>query len=305
MRIFCPPDLEIRDQLYNHELLTREQEVELSRAVQAGLAADPASPDDAAVIAAGRTAEATFVRCNRRLGDKLVQSYERRGLEDADTICGLALLKAARSYDSTLSSRFATYAYWKIKQHLNMAYINERRTVRLPANVLELQAKSRKEQLEPTPVELATINAARLVDRAISTSLTVTTKGDDKLTVGHTIRDYRELAPDELAHRNLNRARISRYLQVLPLRHRQVLSMRFGLAGEGEHTLEEVGVHFGITKQRANQLEKKALDRLRLIVGVDEEELSPTPADLLTRRPTRNVPRRVVTDNSARRSSHP
>ena len=221
-----------------------------------------------------------LVSCNLLLVVPIAKRYYGCGLPLLDLIQegNLGLITAAKKYDGTKGWRFSTYATYWIRQSISRALGDQSRTIRIPANMVELLGKVRKATNEltikfkrqPTDEEIAKyldedldkIQTILDVSQAVS-SLDLSVDEDGETSVGDLVADDRV----ENGYANLvkeaNKQIVDDVLSTLPAREAEILRMRFGINQEKAMTLEEVGGHYGITKERIRQIENKAIRKLR------------------------------------------
>lgn len=276
-------------------LLTREQEIEYGRAVQAGLKAkieldrlqqNHLDPEKAAelegIIDLGREARNSFVEANLRLVPFFLPMIipKEQIQEDLIQEGNLGLIRAVEKFDPELGFRFTTYAYWWIRQAVWLASGSKERIIRLPpyAEAINQGLESTREQLtgnlgrEPTPAELACeLGIAAPILASIIHTATVLSldhqiqkaNGKEDTAFGYLVKDPNP-GPDKIAAKNILRGYLSQIMENgLTPRERKVLELRFGWNGDREHTLEETGQIVGVTRERARQIEAKALGKLR------------------------------------------
>ena len=278
------------DEAGRHPLLTREDEVELSQAYEAGLDAerkladtspdDPARPDLEAVADHGEWARRMMIESNLRLVVSIARRFSATGLPLGDLVQegNLGLLRAVEKFDWRKGFKFSTYATWWIRQAIARGAADRgARAIRLPVHVDEQVGRLWRtqarlyEDLGHEPSDEALGAALRLPTRRIAqlkdVTQTVTSLdapvGEDGAALADFLEDDSATGPDVLATTTIGRQALQRALRDLPERQRQVLVLRFGLDSGTPRTLEEVGAALGFSRERARQLERAGLSALR------------------------------------------
>ncbi|MFI5840233.1 RNA polymerase sigma factor RpoD/SigA [Catenuloplanes sp. NPDC051500] len=282
--------------VYLHEisrtpLLDAAREVDLSKAIEAGLYAEHlldtdelpkgvAREDLERVVTDGGRAKDEFIRANLRLVVSIARRYVRSGMPMLDLIQegNTGLVRAVEKFDYERGYKFSTYATWWIRQAISRAIAQQERTVRLPVHLVEdvnrmrnvTRQLTRELGADPEPAQIAASlgvtveRVGELIRWSQDTVSLDTPVGDDGDTnLGDLVADSDAPSPEEIVLTGLERQRIEGLLNHLDDRSAGIMRARYGLEDGREHSLTEVASRFSLSRERIRQLEIQALGRLR------------------------------------------
>ena len=272
-------------------LLKAEDEVELSKRIEAGLYAShilatkkrigPVRKNDLkAVVAEGEAARAHLLEANLRLVVSLAKRYTGRGMPLLDLIQegNLGLIRAMEKFDYAKGFKFSTYATWWIRQAITRGMADQSRTIRLPVHLVEQVNKLARikrelhQQLgrESTLDELAEESGIpahkieELLDHSRDpVSLDMPVGADEEAPLGDFIEDAEATSAENTVVSNVMHSDVRAVLATLDEREQQVIMLRFGLNDGQPRTLDQIGKRFGLSRERVRQIEREVMAKLR------------------------------------------
>lgn len=251
-------------EIANSSPLSSSEEVDLARRIKGG----------------DESARNALVEANLRFVVSVAKEYQNRGVPLADLISAgnMGLITAAERFDENKGFKFISYAVWWIRQAILQTLAEQSRTVRLPLNKIGLLYKiSKAARLlqqertdDPNPEDIANeldvpvedVRETMMCGRSVR-SLDATFKEEEDHSLLDILPDERQESPENLVMRGCLRGQIDTALGSLVGREAEILRLYFGLDGEEPMTLDQIGVRFGLTRERVRQIKEKALHRLR------------------------------------------
>ena len=274
-----------------YPLLTKNDEAELAKRIEAGVqaAAELSSSAKltvarkrqlAATVRRGQDAQQTFIQSNLRLVVSIAKKYQASGLPLLNLVQegNLGLIHAVGKFDHTKGFKFSTYATWWIRQAITRGIANTGRTIRLPVHTIDAVRNVTAAQIRlenelgrtPTLEELAgetQLAEDKLVELLLNQSdagsLSTPLGSDGDLELGDILADHAATTPFDAVANTVLPAEVAAMLKPLNERERDVLRLRFGLDRGESRTLEEVGEICDLTRERIRQIEMRAMSKLR------------------------------------------
>jgi RNA polymerase primary sigma factor len=272
-----------------------DEERELAREIQQTLASpsatsvlddgldEPAELPGAARLRS-QQARDLMITANLRLVVSIAKQFAQHGVPLLDLVQegNLGLMRAVEKFDPGRGFKFSTYASWWIRAYIARAIFEQGRTVRVPAYLTEIAGRVRRayqhlqstHERAPTPVEVAavvglSVEKVRLILELNQQVVSIEDlgrnypEGSPPLPLAQPIGNPLLASPVEATLQQDLSARLQQLLEVLTPRERRIIMLRFGLGGEGEHTLEQIGKQFDLSRERIRQIEQVAMEKLR------------------------------------------
>ena len=262
-------------EIRNIPLLTAGEEIALSNRIKKG----------------DEQARKHMIQANLRLVINISKRYMHLGIPLLDLIeeGNLGLMKAVDKFNPTKGFRFSTYAAWWIKQSITRSISDQGKMIRVPVYMSDLISKWKKkkeqltQKLKRTPTDEEIAKSLKLPKDKVgqivfwmstrTSSLDAPIGEDEESMVSDLIEDETAVSPDASIEHLLDKERVSNLMDIMSERERQILDLRFGLAGVKPHTLAQVAKKLGVSRERVRQIEEAALRKLRRFVEQQQEEL--------------------------------
>jgi RNA polymerase primary sigma factor len=263
------------------QLLTPQEEIVLARKIKRG----------------DKRAREHMIKANLRLVVKIARDYDGLGLPLLDLINegNIGLMKGVERFNPAKGAKLSTYASWWIKQSIKRALANQSKTIRLPVHVVDKVSHLRRMELklretldrDPTDEELAhelgmtarRVGLYRQASRA-PVSLDAPVGDDESSRISEIVADPTAVTPFERIVQETDTALVREVLAALTERESTIVAMRFGLNDTEPKTLEQVGEHFGVTRERIRQIQDEALRKLRVMMEKRDRPLAQDPITL-------------------------
>lgn len=260
----------------SNPLLSAEEEMRLAKLIERGKHKDATEEEKEEAKAAKKE----MANANLRLVVSIAKKYPGRGMPFLDLIQegNIGLLKAVDKFDYTKGYKFSTYATWWIRQAITRSIADQARTIRVPVHMVEtinkmnrvgrrfLQEHGREATNEELAKEMGiSVDKIREAKKAAQDPISLETPIGEKEDshLGDFIEDSKTASPEDEAAATMRREQVYKMLETLTEREKGVLALRFGMDDGTPRTLEEVGKHFGVTRERIRQIEGKALKKLK------------------------------------------
>jgi RNA polymerase primary sigma factor len=277
------PRLQIEEE---RQLAQEIQQCRASQTTNDDVADDLETPHDPLRTAQmrGQQARELMITANLRLVVSIAKQFAQHGMPVLDLIQegNLGLMRAVEKFDPSRGYKFSTYASWWIRAYIARALFEQGRTVRVPAYLTEVSGRVKRayhhlqsaHECTPTPAEVAeavgiSVDKVRLILELGQQVVSLEDLGRNYPEVTSPVRlglpstAPLQVSPVEATLQQDLNAHLQQLLEVLTPRERRIIILRFGLGGEREHTLEEIGKHFELSRERIRQIEQVAMEKLR------------------------------------------
>lgn len=259
-------------EISRYDLLTSEEEVALSKRISSG----------------DEDARHYMIKANLRLVVKIARRYMNRGMALGDLIeeGNIGLMRAVEKFDAAYGCRFSTYATWWIRQSVERAIMNQSRTIRLPVHIAKEynsvmnHVNRLRMSLGREPTEIEVAEAMQIPLQRVQTLLrsSLTTESADELlheggefTIYDVTADEDAVSPSQSMEEKHRDEMLKAWMQRLTAKEQEVVRLRYGLGSRDDAwTLEAIGEHLGVTRERIRQIQVAALQKLRRMVDSDD-----------------------------------